>query len=90
LTPTDLTPPLDTEPRIPLHFIKTELAAGVGAVTTGVTGSITLIETLSPYFKFAAVVMTVMVGIPTHTDVRLLRPCGPGEVAISREVVEGR
>jgi hypothetical protein len=48
-----------------LHFIKTELAAGVGAVTTGVTGSITLIETLSPYFKFAAVVMTVMVGIPT-------------------------
>jgi hypothetical protein len=62
---TDTTPPLDTEKRVPLHFIKTELAAGVGAVTTGVSGSITFIETLSPYFKFAALVLTVMVGIPT-------------------------
>jgi len=65
MTPTDLTPPLDTEQRVPLHFIKTESAAGLGAVTTGVTGGVTFIETLSPYFKFAALVLTVMVGIPT-------------------------
>lgn len=62
---TDTTPPLDTEKRVPLHFIKTELAAGVGAVTTGVSGSVTFIEALSPHFKFAALVLTVMVGIPT-------------------------
>lgn len=59
--------PRDTDHRTHMSFIKTELAARAGAVTTGASTGIAFVESLEPYVKFAAAVIAVFVGFATLT-----------------------
>lgn len=63
--PTDIHPPEDHEK--PVHFIRTELAARAGAVTTVGSTGIAFVDTLDPYLKFVAGVVAVFVGVATLT-----------------------
>lgn len=62
--PTDISPPEDHEYR-PMHFIRTEIAARAGVVTTGATTGIAFVESLEPVVKFAAAVVALFVGLAT-------------------------
>lgn len=59
--------PRDQERRAPLHFIKTEVAARAGAITTGATTGIAFVDSLDPVVKFAAGVVALLVGLATLT-----------------------
>ena len=60
---TDITPPEDHEKGMSFHFIKSETSARIYALTTGGTASMTFIDQLSVYFKFAAVVITAFTSL---------------------------
>lgn len=66
MIPYDELPP-DMEPRRPLHFIRTEVAARAGAITTGATTGIAFLDRLDPMVKFAAGVIALLVGLATLT-----------------------
>lgn len=66
MIPYDQLPP-DMEPRRPLHFIRTEVAARAGAITTGATTGIAFVDNLDPLVKFAAGVIALLVGLATLT-----------------------
>lgn len=60
-------PPRDQERRVPLHFIRTEVAARAGALITGGSTGLAFVDGISPYLKFAALVISVLLGGATLT-----------------------
>ena len=64
-TPTDVTPPEDHEARAPLHFIRTELAARAGVVTTGATTWLSFVDAIDPILSFFIKVVGALVGVAT-------------------------
>lgn len=65
MTPTDITPPSDQERRIPLHFIRTEVAARAGVAITGTSTWVAFMDSLEPVVKFGASLVALAVGLAT-------------------------
>jgi hypothetical protein len=66
MIPYDQLPP-DKDHRTHVSFIKTELAARMGAVTTGVSTGAAFVESLEAYLRLVAAGIAVCVGLATLT-----------------------